>query len=189
MPAHSPEALSGASWASRARAMRRRSLFTTVVRNTTSGNSCTWLKPRRQEQGAHLAPPGRGSAASEVAVRVRAGPACAAARALVRADPLVPVVAPANLCRQAGRRGAHRRRNLDFHRWIDEADCLLAVRLARERVVERAPHCPHVLEAPASARAIGQQHEVAVPDGIDPERGSREPDVAEGLRGHVLTAG
>ena len=44
-----------------------------------------------------------------------------------------------------------------------------ALRVGRERAVQRS----------AAAHAIGQQYEVTIPFGIDPERGSGEADVAE----------
>src|SRR5262245_14108795 len=57
-----------------------------------------------------------------------------------------------------------------------------------EGVVKGAAHLPHLLDRSAAAHPVGQQHEIAIAPGIDPERRAGEADVAESGRRHARSA-
>jgi len=71
-------------------------------------------------------------------------------------------------------------------RWpLDDASEL---RLGLSPSPKRPAHRPHLFERTAVAGAVGKQHEVAIARRIDPERRTREPDVAEGPGRHPRAA-
>src|SRR5262249_33548674 len=58
-----------------------------------------------------------------------------------------------------------------------------------QRVVECAPDHAHLVDrAAARRRPVRQQHVVAIARGVDPQRRSGEPDVAERRPGHSYAA-
>ena len=64
-----------------------------------------------------------------------------------------------------------------------------APRYITEGIVKRPPDRAHLVERAATRRAVGQQHEVPIPSGIDPERCSGKAHVTEGRRRHAAAAG